>query len=111
MADTVTVRIDAEDLGAIMRDLNLNVDKMLALLAADLSALAKTFAPVDTGALRASLDFEKVSDKLYTVSDAVSYGIYQEYGTSTMPAQPFMVPATESVGNRAREYAKGIVDA
>ncbi len=57
---------------------------------------AKRLAPVDTGRLRAGIHVnpKKPSVKI-TVSDSVEYGVYQEFGTSTMRAQPFMRPARD----------------
>jgi HK97 gp10 family phage protein len=59
---------------------------------------AVTNAPVDTGALKSSIDAEEKDGPLnWWVHDGVEYGIYQELGTSKMAAQPFMVPAVEAV--------------
>jgi HK97 gp10 family phage protein len=57
---------------------------------------AVEYAPVDTSALRTSIRFAKISRWKYTVGDGVHYGIYQEFGTSRMPAHPFLVPAVYS---------------
>lgn len=58
---------------------------------------AVKFAPIDTGALRNSIASEsKMIDELtYRISDGVEYGVYQEFGTSKMGAQPFMRPAID----------------
>ncbi len=56
---------------------------------------AQGLAPVDTGALRASLEAEEVEALSWIVHDGVEYGIYQELGTSKMAAHPFLVPAIE----------------
>lgn len=58
---------------------------------------AVMLAPVDTGALINSITSESkmTGDLTYTVSDGVDYGVYQEFGTSKMPAHPFMRPAIE----------------
>ena len=49
------------------------------------------------GALRGSITSESrmTDDLTFTVSDGVEYGVYQEFGTSKMAAQPFMRPAIE----------------
>ncbi len=54
-------------------------------------------APEDTGELKDSYLRESgMTDKLtYTIRDGVSYGIFQELGTSKMAAQPHVVPAME----------------
>ena len=65
--------------------------------AADVEAQAKTFAPVDTGYLRSSIQAQPTGALSAIVNCGADYGIYQEYGTSKMAAHPFMVPAAEVV--------------
>jgi HK97 gp10 family phage protein len=53
-------------------------------------------APWDTGALRASIHVESLHPPLQrTIADGVEYGVFQEFGTYRMAAQPFMTPAVE----------------
>ena len=54
---------------------------------------AKKLAPVDTGTLRASIHTEQPEDDMVVVMDGVAYGVFLEYGTSKMKAQPFLRPA------------------
>lgn len=59
---------------------------------------AKILAPVDTGALRSSISTSFAGDgrsgtMTAEVGPTVEYGIYQEYGTSTQPGQPYLGPA------------------
>jgi len=63
---------------------------------------AKRLAPVDTGTLRASIHTVKIDNYTVEVRDGVHYGVYQEYGTSKMAAQPFMRPAIYSSENDRR---------
>ena len=63
-----------------------------------IEADAKALAPVDTGALRASISSSFTGDgrggaMTAEVGPTVEYGVYLEYGTSVMGAQPFMGPA------------------
>jgi len=50
-------------------------------------------APIDTGALRASIKKRKIDALTAEVYDGVEYGVYQEYGTRYIKAKPFMRPA------------------
>lgn len=59
--------------------------------------LAKSFAPVDTGTLRSSIQAEPESKHSWVVAPHTDYAIHQEFGTSNMAAQPYMTPATENV--------------
>ena len=71
---------------------------ILRKTALDIEADAKALAPVDTGALRNSISTSIEGDGRFgamaaEIGPTVDYGIYQEYGTSVMAAQPYMGPA------------------
>ncbi len=89
--------LDTAKLDQIMAGLNFNTDQVIKWLAFQVEAGAKMRAPVDTGALRNSLQTEKVEDGVWRVRDGVEYGIWQETGTSKMPPHPFLIPACEQV--------------
>jgi hypothetical protein len=59
---------------------------------------------VDTGALRASMRWEKVRPLHYEIMDGVEYGAHLELGTSKMAARPFFTPVLEEW--RARKFAR-----
>lgn len=64
-----------------------------------LSNAARPYAPVDTGALRASIGvrpvmFHGVLHESTRVSPGVHYDIYQELGTYKMAAHPYLKPST-----------------
>lgn len=61
----------------------------------DIEAGAKGMAPVDTGALRNSIQ-SSVGGLSGEVTAGVEYAIYQEFGTYKMAAQPFMTPAADA---------------
>ena len=51
---------------------------------------------VDTGILDDIIkNVGNVSTSTYIIADGVDYGIYQEFGTHKMAAQPFLIPAFE----------------
>lgn len=62
----------------------------------DIEGQAKADAPVDTGALRNSIQAEAEEALTWAVAVGVEYGIYQELGTYKMPAHPYLIPAAES---------------
>lgn len=71
---------------------------VLRKTAYDIETDAKALAPVDTAALRSSISTSFTGDGRSTAMSAevgptVEYGIYQEYGTSTQPGQPYLGPA------------------
>lgn len=72
---------------------------------------AKALAPVDTGRLRASITHGVTVTPVgaeATVGTGVEYAVFQEFGTSRQPAQPFLFPAFEA--NRV-EIVRSIAEA
>lgn len=63
----------------------------------DIEAGAKQNAPVDTGALKNSIQGQMTGPAEGEVDVGAEYGAYQEYGTYKMAAQPYLVPAVEVV--------------
>jgi HK97 gp10 family phage protein len=102
------LRIDGvEEVRAVARSLA-NADKATARKAQAVvrsSALAiergaKLRAPVDTGALRSSINTTLAAGAASIsaeVGPEVSYGIFLEYGTWRMPPQPYLGPAFDEV--------------
>lgn len=89
------IRIDTAKLDEMIARLPERTDEVLRSTALAVQGRAASIAPVDTGALANSIEYEKIDPTLYEVHDGVEYGIYQELGTYKMRAQPFMVPAIE----------------
>ena len=80
-------------------------------VAADVTADAKSFAPVDTGNLKNSIGydlFNKGGEVGAEIGPTASYAIHQEFGTSRMVApQPFLNPAFDRhIGNFERAMGK-----
>jgi len=96
---TVEVKLDTRELVRIASGLNIKVDDVLGILAHQVEIISKALAPVDTGALKNSINTKRQKKNEWRVQDGVEYGIYQELGTSRMAAQPFMVPAAEMVAS------------
>lgn len=70
--------------------------KAVQKTAADITATAKSKAPVDTGNLKNSIgyNFGMSGGEIYAeIGPTAEYGIYQEFGTSKMAPQPFLTPA------------------
>lgn len=65
----------------------------VAKAAHDIEAGAKAEAPIDTGALRNSIQANPEGALAWVIAVGIEYGIYQEFGTSKMPAHPFLIPA------------------
>jgi HK97 gp10 family phage protein len=74
-------------------ELKREIDRTVEREAIRVEGYAKEYSPIDTGRLRMSIHFSKISEYKYKVEDGVKYGVYQEFGTSRMPAHPFMIPA------------------
>ncbi len=91
------IQLDTSKLNQIMASLDYNTDQAIQWLARQVQAGAMMRAPVDTGALKNSIEAERIESGVWQVHDGVEYGIYQELGTYKMAAQPFLIPACEQV--------------
>lgn len=67
--------------------------KSLQAGADQLVTLAKSRAPVRTGALRDSIQRTEASAESATVEAEVEYSGFVEFGTSRMSAEPYMTPS------------------
>lgn len=77
-----------------------NLEKMKAQLeleAAQRGAeLARKYAPVDSGELRAGISVQQEANSAAVIS-AAPHGIMVEFGTSRSAAQPYMQPMAEQM--------------
>lgn len=81
----------------LRKELRKRAGQVVRKAALDIEAHAKTLAPVDTGALRNSIQMQPTGELSAEVAVGVDYGLYVEMGTIHMAAQPFLTPAVERV--------------
>lgn len=72
----------ADELEALQDDITEAIDAGVELTAVQVEGSAKENAPVDTGALRASIRFEQISTARYIVGSSIDYADDVEFGTS-----------------------------
>lgn len=90
-------------------------------IAINVTAQAQELAPVDKGQLKGSIGYswnkgetanpslpKPTEDGAVYVGTAVEHGVYQEFGTRNMAAQPFLRPAIdlEARGQKASDVIK-----
>jgi HK97 gp10 family phage protein len=107
---SVSVSLDTRVLSRAAELTNQKLGDALQTLADEIVAEAKANAPVDTGALRDSLEATITGELEIEVHDGVSYGIFQEYGWKNGPAQPFLTPAVEKARGRLPELVGEALD-
>jgi len=61
---------------------------------------AVALAPKDTSNLASSIDVKRNSNVESEVYTNVEYGVYQEFGTRFMKAQPYMRPSVDKIKSR-----------
>lgn len=81
----------------ISANLHSQAGRLVAQTARNIESLAKQRAPKDTGFLANSILAGQVAPFHWEVPVGADYGIFVEYGTSRMAAQPFLTPAVEQV--------------
>ena len=90
------VKVDTSKLDAIRKRCPERAEAVVQKAAQNIERRAKDNAPVDIGALKGSINVKRSGQFSRTIGDGVDYGIYQEYGTVNMGAQPWLIPAVEA---------------
>lgn len=103
---SATFKIAVDNTDEIKRIAKENMQTALELIAqqAETNAIYEitVLGAVDTGNLRRNIEHGVDDDTAY-IGTNVEYGKYVEYGTSRMPARPFLKQAVE---NHKEEYKK-----
>jgi HK97 gp10 family phage protein len=97
MVIQVDARITQNAFPAILAGMEAKAEVVVAKAAMDIQAHAQGRAPVDTGTLKNSIQATRMGTAHWRVVVGADYGLYVEYGTYRMAAQPFLRPAIESV--------------
>lgn len=85
----------AGKLKSVQSDINKQSSTVLRKAAKAVERGAKSRAPVDTGTLQRDI-YSAVRGKVAQIIAPTRYAQFNEYGTSKMAPQPFMVPALEA---------------
>lgn len=88
-----TVERSDDGWDALGRRVETNVGHAAQKWATNVKKHAKMRVPVRTGALRDSIATKRVGTRHWKVSVGKEYGVYVEYGTRYMHAQPYFRPA------------------
>lgn len=110
MARTSTVTILFNDLPKLPGRVRAEASTRVRATALAVETDAKQRAPVDTGALRASIHTEQVGELTARVGPSVDYGAPVEFGTSRQAAQPYLTPAAEAARPRFVAAMKTLLD-
>jgi HK97 gp10 family phage protein len=89
ISDTVTPK-----LAAFAGKLQKEVEAELDVVGADMEDLARSLVPVRTGFLRDSI-YHKAAEFELEFGATADYSSYVEFGTSRMPARPYLRPALD----------------
>ena len=113
---SITIKLDTSKLEKLLKEAPEKVDTAVRATAFQVQAIAQSLSPVATGANRNSI-YTKTSKgnagspgELGDVLPAASVGVayvgpsmeysaFLEYGTSRMPARPYLTPAAEQAHN------------
>ena len=92
----LSIEVDTTQLKSLIRRVP-EIDSIINDLAAE-QALeeADRRAPVDTGYLQEHIIVEK-RGRFWSLVSQAAYSIWVEFGTSKMAAQPFLIPALNSI--------------
>lgn len=104
--------VDVSELNRLAVDLDewagpatrVQVARALDKTSVDITTTAQTFVPVDTGATKSSIGWERVDQLAREIGPTTEYAPYLEMGTSVMAPYAFMGPALD-------RHAPDLVDA
>lgn len=105
-----TITIRSNKLPQMDSRLHDEVANIVSTTALQCEGLAKVKCPVDTGALRNSIQAQPESALAWTVAPAQEYAWFVEAGTVNMPARPYMTPAAEAVRGQFFDRMKNAVN-
>lgn len=91
------MRINLDRLEELKKELRPRAKQLIRAAAFEVQGKAQVNAPVDTGALKNSIEATEVGIYTWWVIVGVDYGAFVELGTSRMAAQPYLTPAVEEV--------------
>jgi HK97 gp10 family phage protein len=93
------------DATRILRDVEEKAALILRQAAHDVFNISQQLVPVDKGDLKASGKVDVISPTKVRIGYGEEYAKYQEFGTSMMPAQPFLTPAFAQTESIIKSYA------
>lgn len=122
----MSVEVDTSRINRILRNVDGDFAEVVATVGFAIERIAKTMAPVDTGALRASIYTKLPNGSLRPteragvqyvklpnprrgeaiVGPTVGYAIVVELGSDTQAAQPYLTPAVVQVGRGLDLYIR-----
>ncbi len=111
MIATLNVKADTRLLESLRRGSRPALQQALTEAAERVAADARQRAPVDTGALRHSIQVAPESGQLQLrVEATVDYAAYVEMGTARMAAQPYLRPAMLAEKPRLEAAVKRVIN-
>lgn len=106
----VTVKIEMARLQHLMGSVAPNADRIVEAAARQLESRAKQLAPVDTGAMRASIAVTNTGPAQRRIGPTTRYAVFVEMGTRHKAARPFLMPAFDAVVGTLQQQLRGVVD-
>ena len=100
MRVTFSMSSDTSELEKIIANCDSMPPEIVREFGMEAEALAKGYAPFDTGALYNSLQSFMVGKAVARIQSDANYDIYQELGTYKMAAHPFLTPSIEQIASR-----------
>lgn len=92
----IVLEVKFNHIGDITDEMQAKAEQAVKIATLEAETLAKGYAPVDIGNLKASItnEIEGMNGAIWT---GVEYAAHQEYGTVNHPAHPYFTPAIEGV--------------
>lgn len=107
------IHVDSTFVDKKIADIVKNSDAISLGIVTQLGSIVKknsrSYAPVDTGALKGSIDMEIVGTDKAEIGTSLDYGWAQEYGSTKQKPQSFLRPALKDAQMMTRKIAEEVV--
>ena len=112
MASDLEIKVVVDNTKLIQAAIRDGIKDAITKACFDVEAEAKNTVPVDTGNLKNSIqaDLDNIESLEGEVGTGVEYAAYIEYGTSKMPARPYLTPAAEKVAGSFTEVVTRLIN-
>jgi len=91
------VRVEYNHFPAIGKAMEPLIAAVIKKATLDIEAAMKRRVPVLTGFLKNSITSQMLQPNHGRVTVGAAYGVYVNYGTTIMPARPFVEPSTDEI--------------
>lgn len=107
------IKVDTKSIDKRIAEIEKSVDEMTLEIVNELGSIVKSnargYVPVDTAALKKSIDMEVINGDEAQIGTPLDYGWIQEYGSTKQEPRSYLRPALKDAKQEANNIIKKVV--